>query len=254
VASFFLFWGFEKLLRLDLAQDCVTRALIILAAWPASFILFAGYPESLVIALVIWSTYVARKRRWWLAGLIGLLAGTAKAVGALVVVPLAFLVWRHRDWRALPAALCLLGPAGYALFLNLMGLPQPSQVYPGHWGTTVVWPWTTLFDVARQLLNQESAALNTNFVLLLAVFVPVLAVRVRTEYTLFALAVLCTFLMKKTEVILQSTSRYALEVFPAFASLARLISTRPMLLIFAPVLFLMNLFLLHSFFEWSLDI
>lgn len=257
IASFFLFWGFQKLFMLDLQYDYVVRALVILFAWPASFIFFAGYPESLVIALSIWSIYFARTHRWWYAGVVGLLAGTAKAVGALVVVPLAVLAVRERNPRALSFALCLLGPLGYFVFLALLNLPLPSEAYPSYWSTVAAIPGSTLLDALRQLLvapPSSAIKLATNLALLFGVIIPALCIRIRLEYTLFAAALLCAFLAKKSEALLQSTARYVVEIFPGFASLARLIGSLPGLLVFVPFSFGLNLFLLNKFFEWSLDV
>jgi hypothetical protein len=254
ISSFFLFFGFQKLLELDLAPDLVRRGLILFAAWPASFILFAGYPESLLIALVIWSIYFARVGNWWCAALLGFFAGLTKAAGILGFVPLAVLAWRERSWRAIPAGLCVFAPVSYLLYLNLAGHPLPSEVYPKYWGTQVTWPWITLFDSLRQAIMGRSGMLNSNLAVLALVFGVAFSKRIKLEYTLYAVAALWLFLMKRTQAMLESTMRYLLEVFPAYVSIAYSLEARFVFVFTAILCFSVNLYLLRSFFEWSLDV
>jgi len=252
ISTFFLVWGFQKLLDLDLPNETARRVLILFAVWPSSFILFAGYPESLLIALMIWSVYFARGGRWLWAGLLGLLAGLTKAVGVCVVIPLAIIAWRKKSWRSLPAALCLLSPLIVAAIIKFSGHQLASGAYPKHWKTEVASPWTTLFAAIHQSLTTFDALLILNLTALGVIFIPAFIKRFRLEYTLFALATLVLFLTKKTDPLLQSASRYSMEVFPAFASLASVLK-HPFL--FALSLFLMallNLILVWSFFEWAL--
>jgi hypothetical protein len=254
ISSFFLFWGFQKLLSLDLPRDLVTRTLILFAAWPASFSFFAAYPESLLIALLLWSLYFARTGRWFWAGLLGFSAGLTKAIGALVAVPLAVLAWRERSWRTAPAALCLVAPVAFAVFLTSIGQPLPSAAYPKYWGTELVAPWATLSDGIRQAIARRGGMLDSNLAILLLVYGLLFWKRFRTEYTLYGLATLLVFLTKKTEIMLQSTMRYVLEVFPAYVSIAYFLNARPVFAITALLSSSVNIYFMYTFFEWSLDV
>jgi Gpi18-like mannosyltransferase len=252
ISVFFLVWGFQKLIELDLPGETVRRALILFAVWPSSFILFAGYPESLLIALMIWSVYFARRERWLRAGLLGLLAGLTKAVGVCVVIPLIVIAWREKSWKALPAAICLLSLPIVKAAINFSGHQFASGAYPKYWKTEVAFPWTTFFAAIRESFTTLDALLILNLTALGVIFIPAFIKRLRLEYTLFTLATLVLFLTKKTDPLLQSASRYSMEVFPAFASLAAILK-HPFL--FALSLFLMallNLILLWSFFNWAL--
>jgi Gpi18-like mannosyltransferase len=106
------------------------RAGALLAFFPVSVFLLAGYAESLYIALFAWSVVALLERRPWLAAvLIGLLAVT-RIEGVLLV--LALIGWAVQDerthrQRSLPraairiAGLCVvsLGPLfGYLLFVR----------------------------------------------------------------------------------------------------------------------------------------
>jgi len=219
VSSFFLFWGLIALLRRDLPEPAVRRAIAACALWPASFVLFAGYPESLLLALVLWSVHSAREGRWWLAGACGFFAGLAKAAGLVVAVPLAVLAWRGRSIRALPAALCLLSPVAFAALLSRSGQHLPSSAYPTYWSTELSLPWSTLFLSLREAVTHPDFVLFLNLGALLVVSGLTLFRRIRLEYTLYAMAAVCFILAKRTDPLLQSTLRYLLMVFPVYPAL-----------------------------------
>ncbi len=252
-ATFFLFWGLQQLLRLDVSEPIAARAAILMAAWPGSFVLLAGYPDSLTIGLILWSVYSARTGRWWLAGASGFFAGMAKAVGTLVVVPLVVLAWRRRNLRAAwPVALSLLAPVMLQSYIRLLGYPDASAVYATYWNTAVAWPWTTLFASVRDALAGGGLLLDLNLGILILIYALALARPLAIEYALYALATLALFLAKKTDPLLQSTMRYVLAVFPAYAALAALLEGWVPCAVVAVLLFDFNLLLLFRFFDWSL--
>ncbi|MGH9855175.1 MAG: hypothetical protein ACREBD_35530 [Blastocatellia bacterium] len=184
--------------------------------------------------------------------MLGLLGGLTKAVGVCVVIPLAIIAWRKKSWRALPAAICLLSLPIVTATVKFSGHQFASGAYPKYWKTEVAFPWTTLFASIRESFTTFDALLILNLTALGVIFIPAFIKRFRLEYTLFALATLVLFLTKKTDPLLQSASRYSMEVFPAFASLGSVLK-HPFL--FALSLFLMallNLILLWSFFNWAL--
>lgn len=252
VAAFFVFLGFQKLLRLDLPEDTVKRALLFFALWPTAFILFAGYPESLLIALMIWAIWFARGGRWWLAGMLGLLAGLTKAVGFCIVVPLAVLAFKEWRWRTWPSFLPLLAAPLVTLTIWLSGNSLASNAYPKHWRTQIAFPLVTLWASLREAFTTFDAVLLLNLTALTVVFALAFVKRIRAEYLLFSLSALTMFLTKKTDPLLQSSSRYVLAAFPAFASLAVAIKHPFLIALGLIVMCLLQLLLLWSFFEWAL--
>jgi hypothetical protein len=254
VAAFFLFWGFQKLLALDLPPTQVQRALLLYAVWPASFCFFAGYPDALVTALLIWAVYAARGNRWLWAGVLGFFAALAKAVGVLVIVPLAIIAWRQKPgWRAwLPMGLPLLAALLFAFYLRLSGHQGAATAYAQFWQTAVAWPWETLWASTRQLSAVSDPLLAFNWLMFFLIFIPVCLRWLRVEYLVYTLAALLFFLTKKTDPLLQSTTRYALAVFPAFASWSLLLKRDWALALAVVTAFLFNLILLWAFFDWAL--
>ncbi|MEK7832974.1 MAG: hypothetical protein AAB401_17935, partial [Acidobacteriota bacterium] len=60
------------------------------------------------------------------------------------------------------------------------------------------------------------------------------------------------FLTKKTDPLLQSSSRYVLAAFPAFASLAAVVKHPFLIALGLLAMCLFQFVLLWSFFEWAL--
>jgi hypothetical protein len=249
-ASCFLFLGLYKLFSLDFSQREVFRALLVCGVWPAGFVFFAGYSESLVLALGVWAVYFARTGRGVMCVVSALGAGAAKAAGAVIAVVLAAL---GRNWkeRLLFAAAPLAGTASYFAWLRLCDLPLPGEAYAAHWGTVVSYPWTTVSDVIGRIGSGEVAvALNFSFLLLTALCA--LLPASRREYRLYAAAVICLLLVKLAPPDQQQWARYSLVLFPAYANLARIVTDSA---VFAAIVFaflIANGLLLSAFLKWSL--
>lgn len=253
VASFFLFWGAQRLFELDAAPPVAFCALLLWIAWPASFTFFAGYPDSLLCALTIWAICFARQRRWAIAGIFGLLAGSTKAMGCLTFLPLLWIAWKQRNRGGIPAAaLSMAGTGFFQLWLAIEHFPSAVHVYRTYWATTTVAPWTSAMEAVMSLIHAANPLLMLNVGVFVLVGAAALTGPVRFEYKLFAIAALCLFLTKHTEPLLQSTTRYSLAVFaayPAFA--ARLGQGLP----YALIVFIataLNLLLFRTFLDWGL--
>lgn len=254
VAAFAFAWGLQELIGLDFPDRTGARALALLAFWPGSFILFAGYADSLVMALSVWSVYCARTDRWGLAGALGFFAGSAKAVGAVVAVPIAWLALRKRPRRSWTAALPIAAPAAFSLWIRSAGYSSSAAAYAAHWHTHVAWPWSTLAASVRSFFTTPpNLILRLNLIFLLLACGLMLVRSLRMEYRLYALASLSLFLTKSTDPLLQSTVRYVLAVFPSFIALAVVLEKRRFGLAGICAVFgLINALLLFGFWRWSL--
>jgi hypothetical protein len=252
VAAFFLFWGFERLFELDLPRVTTRRAAVLLGVWPASFIFFAGYPESLVLAFIIWAVYFARRDKLWIAAGLCFVAGLTKAVGILAVAPVAWIVLGRRPIRAAPLIACCLGPAVYAIALKFSGLPLPSESYTRYWGTSVSFPIVTLLESIRTALTTPNFGQQINLILFVLVFASALLVRIRPEYTIYTIAAITFVLLKRSDPEQQQWARYALVAFPAFPRIAAYLSHPSAFWVTATALFALNLLFMWVFFEWSL--
>ena len=117
------------LLRLDYGHKETMRILILFCLAPAA--VFYAYPmsESLVVLCAAGCLYLARTRRWFAAGVVGMLAAFTRSLGGLLLVPLAFEWWHQfkntektlksgKKWVR-DAACLLLIPMGIILYLYI---------------------------------------------------------------------------------------------------------------------------------------
>jgi hypothetical protein len=255
LAAFFVFWGLQNLLLDDVSPDLVKRTLILCVVWPASFIFFAAYPESLLLALILWSLYLARKDRWIAAAMLAIAAEMTKAVGAIVMLPLLIMAARRRTARAWPLLLTPLGALAFPLWVRWSRHDTVSSAYQHYWHTTNAAPWTTLGLAAQSLMHRHDAILILNLTFLIAFCVFVGLSRARLEYKLYAVAAIVLFLCKQTTPPLQSMMRYLIIVFPAFVGVAQLLESprwQPRFWLVSTGLFIINAAWMWLFLGWSL--
>jgi hypothetical protein len=253
LATFFMLWGAMRLFELDLDPATSFRAVVIWMAMPGAFMFFAGYPESLVVALMVWSVYFARSGRWRRAGFLGLLAALTKALGCLVALPFILIGWRRRErWLVAAVAMCVAGVAGFHLWLAANQFPPVASVYQKYWVTSAAAPWTTVADVVQSVTRTRDLLQILNCLALAGITAASFVRLVRVEYQIFAVATIGLFLTKHTDPLLQSMMRYSLSLFPAFPAVATRCNRGLGSVGLMMALFGLNLFLLRVFLDWSL--
>jgi hypothetical protein len=84
VAALSFFYGY---VRLDHDRATARRAVTLLALSPLSLYTFAAYSESTFLLCALAFFYALRLKRWWPAGLWGLLAAATRPPGVALVVP-----------------------------------------------------------------------------------------------------------------------------------------------------------------------
>lgn len=227
VAAFFSFWGLLRLAATGLSDEGKLRVLLLFCVFPSSFVLFAGYADSLTLALVVWAVLLGREAHWGAATACALLAGIARPTGALVFVPLAVIALRSRQARSLVVALTPLGLLSYWYWLRWSGRPSVVEAYRLYQGMTMVPPWSGLAEALRLIVTGHDILLAIKLGLVLLVAVTVLwspgrnELRsdvfkvVRLEDKAFALAVILQMLMYTGRPLL-GAMRYVLMVYPAF--------------------------------------
>ncbi|HZL64689.1 MAG TPA: hypothetical protein VFD50_07095, partial [Thermoleophilia bacterium] len=115
----------------ELFGPTVAAWTVALISWfPTSVVFSAVYSESLFLMLTVAAFWFATRRRWFLAGLAGLLAALTRNSGLLLVVPLLLLYGRECGWslrrvslrwpRDLRLGLLLLVPAGLLLYMGYL--------------------------------------------------------------------------------------------------------------------------------------
>jgi hypothetical protein len=259
-AAFFSFWGLLRLAS-EWSEAGKFSTLLLFCVWPASFVLFAGYADSLTLALTVWAVIFGREARWEAATICGLLAGMARPSGVLVFIPLAMMAWRSRRVRSLVVALTPLGMLSYWGWLRWSGRTSVVDAYRLYQGMTMVPPWTGLEEALRLIATKHDAllAIRLGLVVLVAVF----SVRrqpraegriqLRIEDRAFALAVMLQMLMYTGRPLL-GAARYLLMVYPAFLAWGACAEhwNGKKFGFYATALGILNLAWLWAFLNWSL--
>jgi hypothetical protein len=240
-----------RLARLDAGEKGASWAVWLFAVQPWTYAFTAIYSESLFFVLVLASVLAARRERYLLAGLAGMLASLARLLGVLVLIPVALeylsarsFKFRRVDGRAALLALIPAGTLAYFAYLwRLTGKPLAYFVAQSGWHKSVVPFWH--FPV-RWLsgggFNGESLFDLCTMLAMCAVLVLGFR-RVRTSYWVYALVY---FLVLISSSDLIGLARYCAGLFPVYLILAglaeRSVAAGRMLLVSfamaAPVVFL----------------
>ncbi len=253
VAAFFFFWGLLRLAGGELSEVGRLRMLLLVCVWPTSFVLFAGYAESLTLALVVWAIAFGREARWETATVCGLLAGSARPSGVLVIIPLAVMALRSRQARSLLVALTPLGLLSYWGWLRWSGRISVVEAYRLYQGMTMVPPWRGLWEALRLIVTEHDTLLAIKLGLVIMVAVISLRREVRIEDKAFALAVILQMLMYTGRPLL-GAARYVLMVYPAFLVWGAYAErwNGKQLGFYVTALGLLNLAWMWAFLSWSL--
>jgi hypothetical protein len=254
-AAFFFFWGLLRLARANRADTGRLRMVLLVCAWPTSFVLFAGYAESLLLALIVWAVVFARDGRWWPATACAVLAGVCRPSGVLVAIPLALLALRSRRWASI---IVLLSPAGilsYWAWLRWTGRLSVVEAYRIYQGSTLAPPWASVREALRIIVVDHDSLLAIKLALVVLMAVVSLRREVRIEDKLFALAVIIQMLLYTGRPLL-GAARYLLPVYPGFVVLGSYAARRWSEKQFGSYLVtfgFLNLIWFGTFLNWSLD-
>jgi hypothetical protein len=217
------------------------RAAWLLCLAPPAFTFVMGYAEATIVLLSVLSIFAMRRRNWWVAAGCALLAGLARPIGALLVVPAAIecaRTWRpvntshaeRRSKRIAAIATVVAGPLGCGAFLAWADwrygdafAPLRIQEQTGHRGA-VADPFRTLTHDASLLVHGHhlGTALHLPWVVLALGLLVVTARKWPASFSAFAFCILAVAL---TASNLDSFERYALSAFPLVLGGASLMRT-----------------------------
>jgi len=220
-----------------------------LLLFPSSFFLGALYTESLFLTFVFACLLATKQKRWWLAGLMILLASSTRVIG-IFLIPALLLEWYIHDkqnWKAiLPILLGSLGLLSYMLYLQqtvhdpLAFFHAQSALGAGRSTSLVLYPQvivryikilltTRPIDFKYLIYIQEFVAGTLGLVGILAV-----ARKVPYSWTVFAL---CAFFLPTLTGNFSSMSRYLLSCFPLFVALAFAAEKKPLAAVLVGIVF-----------------
>ena len=225
-------------------EQVAQRTLLYLCIFPTAFYFFAPYNESLFLLLTA-STFLAmRQQRWWLAGLLGLLAALTRSAGILLVIPYMVELWTTREsitasrqnmlFRISPILLIPLGTALYAIYCwHISGNPLDFIAVQSHWGRHTTWPWQGIWQSLTEIFwyqpfgsfNEVHNLLDLSATLAFIAIAIVGKNKLRASYSVWMGIVLFYMILSPAIVApdpLESNQRFVLEMFPAFITLSML--------------------------------
>ena len=225
---------FFKLVRLDYDIEDSFRSVIYLSVFPTALFLHAAYTESLFMALSIACFYYARKEKWALAGLIGMLAAATRITG-IILLPVLVIEYLNQKGFQLKSvrknilwlSLITLGIIFY-LGINYVTFGDPFkflEIQEKHWSKHLDFPYKGfLYALGGIAWRTPSEAMYAGwgelaFAILGLALIIYSFFRIRLSYCLYALAT--WFLVTSTWFWL-SIPRYTLSMFPIFIALALL--------------------------------
>lgn len=235
-----LFFGLFYCYRIGLKfldRITVERSIILLLVFPGSFFFSAFYTESLFLFLTSGSFFYFLSRRFFWAGIFGLLACLTRPTGiTLIAVMMASLIFqwfsgqRKPKWSVL---FLLLIPVGLFIYMILLffwtGNPLAFVNAQSHWSRSNTFPLLTLlqawysidFSFPRDMTNIQFAInwfCAVGF-LILGIVMLVSAWKEKTDIGL-PLWVLAGVLMPLSTGSVDSMVRYCSVLFPGFFSIA----------------------------------
>lgn len=228
-----------------IGNELSQRTLLYLCIFPTAFFFFAPYNESLYLLLAAGTFLALRRQKWWLAGLLGLLAALTRSVGILLVIPYLAELWEQRAYvRTRKRTIILsvgaislipLGVLLYALYnWQSFGNPLAFISVQAKWSRHTTWPWMGIFQAFWALFfyhQQPFGSSNQAHLLLDLVatlsFIALVVIgwrKLPKSYSLWMAAFLLYILVNPAQKpdILLSNQRFVLEMFPAFITLALL--------------------------------
>lgn len=231
--------GLYQLVRDDVDAGVARRTVLYLAVFPSAFFFLAPFTESLFLAGAVWAIAGARRGRWDIVLVAGLVAGLSRPQGLLLALPLGWEALRSlrarlgdrgsgpaplRPSDAVPLVVAItpaLACAGFVGYTVAVGTSY-FEAHSGWAATRLVPPWQPVVDAFGFAVERQDTAIMAGAVLLIAFTVLTLAGlrRLPLSYTLYSAPQLLLMTTQQTVWPLMSTIRYLAVLFPVFVVLA----------------------------------
>ncbi|HEX5275859.1 MAG TPA: mannosyltransferase family protein [Candidatus Rubrimentiphilum sp.] len=231
VALFFALLFLYKLVEHEFDRTVARRAIFYISIFPTAVFFSAVYTESLFLMLTVASFYYMRERRWWLAGVIGLLASLTRVEGVLLAVPFAIEWWSAYRENAVAGLKNLvpiiLIPLGLVLFMGYLWVLNGDPLYfshvQSHWNRQLAAPWTSIGNSLHKIataVGPQTVAQQILEIVFTALMIGVLAGGWRKLKPSYVAYMGLSILMPLCTSSLMSMPRFALVLFPMFVILA----------------------------------
>lgn len=222
----------RQLAKLDNNERVARYAVLFLFIFPTSYFLHIPYTESLFLTFCMGSFLAARKRTWWLAGLLGMLACFTRVNGVILVPALMFEMWdEYRENRKINPAWLWAGltPVGFLSYLGINYYVTGnafmfSEHMRNHWYKYFRLPTHGISETYGVIFNDRPAdaamrGVQEMLFIVIGLGATILGwFRLRNSYRVWMLA--NWFLFVSTSFVL-SVPRYTITLFPIFILMAQ---------------------------------
>jgi hypothetical protein len=215
----------------EIDERAARTTVVLLAFFPTSYFFLMPYSESTFLLLAVTAFWGARRGRWGLAGVAGVLAALTRSVGLVLAPALAIEALHRRAEGRGPAWPGLLAAAatgiGTLAYLGWWELRTGDWLTPvtrqENWERTFSWPWVSLWNATRSAGRYVGNTNGGYWIIDWVIVVPVLVLsvwawkRYRPSYGLYlwgSLLIPLTFVFGDRP--LMSMPRFVLVLFPAF--------------------------------------
>ncbi len=228
--------GLYKLMRLDFSERITRLTMILVLAFPVSFYFGSVYTESLFLAFVVWSFFLAKKNKWLYASVLGGLAAATRVIGVLLLPVLFIELLKKSKFNVLDKRYLYLLLIPFGLFAFMYYLYQTYgdpllfiRALPGFGeqrsASPILLPqvfYRYIFKILPAVnYSYFPAAFTTVMEFLVGGGLLILAVlafkKLDLSYSLFLAS---GYLIPTLSGSFSSLPRYALVLFPAFVLLA----------------------------------
>lgn len=226
---------FYKLIKLDYKENIAIWSIIFLLIFPTSFFYASIYSEGLFLLLSLLTFYLARKKRWAVAGIAGALLSATRLVGIAIFPVLIYEYFKNEKNKSLSKLL--------PIFLSPLGLIAYVFYNLGKWGNpfyfieaqgnfqnnrsveSVILPIQTVIRYFKILTSVNPGIYEwwvaffelSFFIFALILFYVAWKKKVRISYLIFG--ALC-FLIPASSGTFSGLPRYVMVIFPIFITLA----------------------------------
>ena len=236
------------------------KSIFYLLIFPSAFFLFSAYAEPLFILAAVLALERMRSRSWLLAGLWTACAILSRVQGVVLLLPLAYALWKTYRFRVsvnhfrafiFPG----LAAAAYIALRVAAGAPSVIPFSEPSVAARFVWPWTNFVDAFRLFMDGTFTYINVVNMFLVILIVALLIYgwkKIPIEYNLYSVACLLILVLREVEnQPFNPMIRYALTIPPIFYLLARLSQNRWINRLILITSLLLGLYLSAQFFMWG---
>lgn len=151
----FTFYG---LVRDIFGPDAAKRSVWIAVMFPTAFFMSAAYTEGIYLFFSTAVFWLAYRKKFYAAGVFGLLAGLTRNEGAFTVIPILWSYYQSYGWRIHKALWSvLLVPAGIIAYMIYQwrdfGSPVAFIAAQAYWGRQISWPWVGIILAVKTIWN-----------------------------------------------------------------------------------------------------